>query len=93
MVMTKQEALDQIALKHGHKDWVTARFRLPEKHLHILILEAMDLYREEHRKTLSQIENLMERWHHATDNDKETLQKINDELVEIGMLGWFNDKK
>jgi hypothetical protein len=91
--MTKQEALDQIALKHGRKDWANVSFRFPGKYVDILILEAMDLYREEHRKTLSQIENLMERWYHARDNDKETLQKINDELVEIGMLEWFNEKK
>lgn len=41
-------------------------------------------------KALHQIENLMERWHHARDNDSETLQKINDELVGVGLLKWFN---
>jgi len=41
-------------------------------------------------KPIKEIENAMERWHHARDNDGETLQKINDILVEIGLLGWFN---
>jgi len=41
---------------------------------------------------MNEIENAMERWHHARDEDKETLQKINDILVSIGRLGWFNKK-
>lgn len=39
---------------------------------------------------IKEIENLMERWHLARDNDAETLQGINDVLVSIGLLGWFN---
>lgn len=39
---------------------------------------------------IKEIENLMERWHLARDNDDETLQGINDVLVNIGLLGWFN---
>ena len=40
--------------------------------------------------TIKEIENLMERWHLARDNDNETLQGINDALVKIGSLSWFN---
>ena len=43
-MITKDEALNTIAVKHGHKDWELARYRLGERHLHVLILEAMDLY-------------------------------------------------
>lgn len=43
-------------------------------------------------EVIKDIENAMERWHHARDNDDETLEKINDILVEIGLLGWFNKK-
>ena len=39
---------------------------------------------------LSEIENLMERWHHARDNDDETLEKINDLLFKAGYLKFFN---
>jgi hypothetical protein len=43
---------------------------------------------------IKEIENAMERWHHARDNDNETLENINQSLVDIGLLGWFNkDKK
>lgn len=41
---TKDDVLDTIAQKHGHKDWELARYRLTEKHLHVLILEAMEHY-------------------------------------------------
>jgi hypothetical protein len=44
-------------------------------------------------KLLSEVENAMERWHHARDNDAETLQKINDLLYSAGYLKWFNQKK
>ena len=40
--------------------------------------------------TLNEIENAMERWHHARDNNDETLEKINAVLFKIGRLGWFN---
>lgn len=43
-------------------------------------------------KTIKEIENLMERWHLARDNDTETLQGINDALLKIGLLEWFNRK-
>jgi hypothetical protein len=39
---------------------------------------------------INEIENAMERWHHARDNDSETIDKINQSLVDIGLLGWFN---
>jgi len=41
-------------------------------------------------KALSEIENAMERWHHARDEDGETLQKINNIMLEAGKLEWFN---
>jgi len=41
-------------------------------------------------KALSEIENVMERWHHARDEDGETLQKINNIMLEAGKLEWFN---
>jgi hypothetical protein len=41
-------------------------------------------------ETIKEIENIMERWHLARDNDAETLQGINDALVKIGLLAWFN---
>jgi len=44
------------------------------------------------KSAISEIENAMERWHLYRDNDAETLQKINDILVSIGMLGWFNNE-
>lgn len=47
----------------------------------------------ESQKAISEIENAMERWHHARDNDDETLQKINDIMVSIGRLEWFNKGK
>lgn len=43
-----------------------------------------------HTKAINEIENQMERWHHGRDNDAETLQEINDILVRIGRLEWFN---
>jgi len=42
------------------------------------------------QSAMNEIEKAMIRWHHARDNNKETLQKINDILVSIGRLGWFN---
>lgn len=44
---TKQNVLDSIAAKHGHRDWELARYRLGERHLHVLILEAMEEYATE----------------------------------------------
>jgi hypothetical protein len=46
-----------------------------------------------YKKVVSEIENAMERWHHARDNDNETLEDINNILVEIGLLDWFNKNK
>lgn len=42
------------------------------------------------QSAMNEIENAMERWHLARDNDGETLEKINRILVGIGRLGWFN---
>lgn len=39
---------------------------------------------------IKEIENLMERWHLCRDNDSETLQGINDVLLNIGLLDFFN---
>jgi hypothetical protein len=39
---------------------------------------------------MNDIENAMERWHLARDNDDETLEEINRILVSIGRLGFFN---
>lgn len=44
---TADEILDSVALKHGHKDWELARYRLGENHLHVLILEAMKEHSEQ----------------------------------------------
>ena len=43
-------------------------------------------------KAIREIENAMERWHLARDNDNETLEKINNILYEIGLLTFFNKK-
>ena len=50
---------------------------------------------EEKRMSLAirEIENAMERWHLGRDEDEETLRKINDILVGIGLLGWHNKSK
>lgn len=42
------------------------------------------------QSAMNEIENAMERWHLARDNDDETLEEINRILVGIGRLGWFN---
>ena len=39
---------------------------------------------------MNEIENAMERWHLARDNDDETLEEINRILVSIGRLGWLH---
>jgi hypothetical protein len=46
----------------------------------------------EQDKTINEIENAMERWHHARDNDNETIDNINEIMVSIGKLEWFNKK-
>ena len=43
-----------------------------------------------YQSAINEIENAMERWHHARNNDYETLQKINDILAGISRLKWFN---
>jgi len=45
------------------------------------------------KSAINEIENAMERWHHARDEDGETLQKINDVLLGLGKLEWFNKPK
>ena len=42
------------------------------------------------QSAINEIENAMERWHLARNNDDETLEEINKILVSIGRLGWFN---
>jgi hypothetical protein len=44
-------------------------------------------------EAINEIENAMEQWHHARDNDKETLEKINEILVNANRLEWFNKEK
>lgn len=46
----------------------------------------------ENKTAINEIENAMERWHHARDNDNETIEKINEIMVSIGKLEWFNKK-
>lgn len=43
------------------------------------------------KKLLSEIENAMERWHHARDNEREALENINALMCEAGYLKWFNE--
>lgn len=38
------------------------------------------------------IDSAMERWHLCRENDYDTLMEINDILVEIGLLSFFNSK-
>jgi hypothetical protein len=45
------------------------------------------------KNPLSEIENAMERWHMARDNDDETLERINEILYNNGYLTFWNDKK
>ena len=35
----------------------------------------------------------MERWHLCREDDYDTLMEINDILVELGLLSFFNNKK
>ena len=42
------------------------------------------------KDALSEVENFMERWHHARDNDGETLVSISSILKDAGYLVWFN---
>jgi len=39
------------------------------------------------------IDSAMERWHLGRDEDYDTLMDINDILVELGLLSFFNNKK
>lgn len=59
------------------------------------IHEAMEEYAAQFRlsvlhSAINEIENAMERWHLARDNDNETLEEINSILFGIGCLDWFN---
>jgi hypothetical protein len=57
------------------------------------INEATDIILK-YANAIKEIENAMERWHLGRDEDEETLEHINQSLVDIGLLGWFNkDKK
>ena len=55
-------------------------------------IEVLEAENKEQKTAISELEDAMERWHHARDNDGETLQKINDILLGIGKLEWFNKK-
>jgi len=44
--ITITEAFNRIARKHGHADWEIARYGLAPHHLHVLIIEVMELYVE-----------------------------------------------
>jgi hypothetical protein len=44
-------------------------------------------------EAINEIENAMERWNHARDNDNETLEKINEILLNANRLEWFNKEK
>lgn len=49
--------------------------------------------KEENQKlkaAIREIENSMERWHLARDNSDETLENINETLVKLGLLSFFN---
>ena len=48
--------------------------------------------KKQYKKVLNEIENAMERWHLARDDDSETLEKINNSLFEINLLTFFNKK-
>lgn len=44
-------------------------------------------------EAIKEIENAMERWQLARDNDDETLEKINQVLFGLGLLTFFKDDK
>ena len=48
---------------------------------------------KDYKNIVSEIENLMERWHLGRDNDSETLDDINNILYKNGYLTFFNDKQ
>ena len=39
------------------------------------------------------IDSAMERWHLCREDDYDTLMEINNILVELGLLSFFNNKK
>ena len=45
------------------------------------------------KSAINEIEFSMQMWHHGRDEDGETLQKINDVLLGLGKLEWFNKPK
>ena len=57
----------------------------------IVVFGTVTNHHLKYKQALNEIENAMERWHHARDEDGETLQKINDILFSIGKLSWFNE--
>lgn len=59
--------------------------------IHGALEELWKIY-SQNQLAITEVENAMERWHFARDNDDETLQKINDILVGINKLQWFNEK-
>ena len=44
------------------------------------------------KEVIFDIDSAMERWHLGRDEDYDTLMEINDILVEIGFLSFFNTK-
>jgi hypothetical protein len=42
--MTYQEAKDQVAVKHGHKDWKIAEYRVGRNDIDVMYSEAAELY-------------------------------------------------
>lgn len=47
---------------------------------------------KKYKEAIFEIENIMERWHVGREEDLEALQAINDNLVNIGLLYFFNKK-
>lgn len=77
-----KDPLQRTCLQQGYADgWADCQQLLQQTH----VSGALPV-----DSAIKEIENLMERWHLARDNDDETLQGINDVLVNIGLLGWFN---
>ena len=45
------------------------------------------------KNVILNIDSAMERWHLCREDDYDTLMEINDILVELGLLSFFNNKK
>lgn len=62
---------------------------ITEKQAHQQMLDLFSVI-DSLQSAMNEIENAMERWHLARDNDDETLEEINRILVSIDRLGFFN---